>query len=91
MLPRFWVASTKPGAALARVKGSVQPLQGRGRSLAQRDRRPEAGVYSLRGHYPPLEAARNSAICLTRSSPSDANFGITLLPNWLGLLMYRVR
>jgi hypothetical protein len=28
MLPRFWVASTKPGAALARVKGSLQPLQG---------------------------------------------------------------
>jgi hypothetical protein len=26
MLPRFWVASTKPGAALARVKGSVQSL-----------------------------------------------------------------
>jgi hypothetical protein len=50
MLPRFWVASTKPGAALGRVKGSVQPLQGRGRFLAPRDRGPEAGVYRLRRH-----------------------------------------
>src|SRR5919107_1350476 len=51
MLPRFWVASTKPGAALARVKGSLQPLQGRGWFLAPRDRGPEAGLYCLKGHY----------------------------------------
>jgi hypothetical protein len=51
MLPRFWVVSTKPGAALARVKGSLQPLQGRGWFLAPRDRGPEAGVYCLGEHY----------------------------------------
>ena len=50
MLPRFWVVSTKPGAALARVKGSLRPLQGRGWFLAPRDRGPEAGVYCLKGH-----------------------------------------
>ena len=44
MLPRVWVASTKPGAALAHVKGSLQPLHGRGWFLAPRDRGPEAGV-----------------------------------------------
>ncbi len=50
MLPSFWVVSTKPGAALGRVKGSLQPLQGRGWFLAPRDRGPEAGVDCWRGH-----------------------------------------
>jgi hypothetical protein len=30
MLPRFWVVSTKPGAALARVNGSCSLCKGRG-------------------------------------------------------------
>jgi hypothetical protein len=44
MLPSFWVASTKPEAALVRGQGWL-PWQGRGWFLAQRDRGPEAGEY----------------------------------------------
>src|SRR5688572_25743357 len=40
MLPRFWVASTKPEAALGRRQGR-KPWQGRGWALAPRDRGPE--------------------------------------------------
>jgi hypothetical protein len=32
MLPRFWVASTKPGAALARLQGSLHLCKGEGGS-----------------------------------------------------------
>jgi len=46
----FWVASTKPGAALARGQGWL-PWQGRGWFLAPCDRGPEAGMYCLEGHY----------------------------------------
>jgi hypothetical protein len=49
MLPRFWVVSTKPEAALARGQG-WWPWQERGWALAPRDRGPEAGVYCLEGH-----------------------------------------
>jgi hypothetical protein len=38
-LPGSWVASTKPEAVIARRQGD-QPCQGRGRTLAQRDRGP---------------------------------------------------
>src|SRR5204862_3960482 len=47
----FWVASTKPEAALARGQG-WQPWQERGWTLAPRDRGPEAGMYCRTGHYP---------------------------------------
>jgi len=40
MLPSFWVASTKPEAALARGQG-WQPWQERAWTLAPRDRGPE--------------------------------------------------
>jgi hypothetical protein len=50
MLSSFWVASTEPGAALARGQGWL-PWQERGWFLALRDRGPEAGVYCLEGHY----------------------------------------
>jgi hypothetical protein len=49
MLSSFWVASTKPGAALVRGQGWL-PWQGRGWFLAPRDRGPEAGVRRLEGH-----------------------------------------
>jgi hypothetical protein len=49
MLPRFWVASTKPEAALARSQGR-QPWQERGSTLAQCDRGPETGMYRLVWH-----------------------------------------
>src|SRR6266511_1248896 len=57
----FWVASTKPEAALVRGQG-WQPWQGRGRTLASRDRGPEAGMYCWEGHldadggYDPVRA-----------------------------------
>src|SRR5947208_16736215 len=50
MPPSFWVASTKPEAALARGQG-WQPWQERGWTLAPRDRGPEAGMYCWKGHY----------------------------------------
>src|SRR5439155_7307523 len=49
MPPSFWVASTKPEAALARGQG-WQPWQERGWTLAPRDRGPEAGMYCWKGH-----------------------------------------
>src|SRR6266487_530479 len=49
MPPSFWVASTKPEAALARGQG-WQPWQERGWALAPRDRGPEAGMYCWTGH-----------------------------------------
>src|SRR2546427_13294386 len=49
MLSSFWVASTKPGAALARGQGWL-PWQGRGWFLAPRDRGPEAGKYCWKAH-----------------------------------------
>jgi len=49
MLSSFWVASTKPGAALVRGQGWL-PWQGRGWPLAPRDRGPEAGVHCLGRH-----------------------------------------
>jgi hypothetical protein len=49
MLPRFWVASTKPERALRRAKAE-KPSRGGGCALAPRDRGPEAGVYCLEGH-----------------------------------------
>ncbi len=49
MLSSFWVASTKPGAALVRGRGWL-PWQGRGWFLAPRDRGPEAGMYCPEGH-----------------------------------------
>src|SRR5207237_7722726 len=48
--PSFWVASTKPEAALARGQG-LKPWQERGWALAPRDRGPEAGMYCWMGHY----------------------------------------
>ena len=45
----FWVASTKPGAALARRQGWA-PWQGRGWTLAPRDRGQEAGMHCWMGH-----------------------------------------
>src|SRR3982751_3561426 len=45
-----WVASTKPGAALARGQGWL-PWQGRGWFLAPRDRGPGTAVHCLEGHY----------------------------------------
>ena len=50
MLSSFWVASTKPEAALARSQGRT-PCQERGWTLAPRDRGPEADVYRWEGHY----------------------------------------
>ena len=50
MPPSFWVASTKPEAALARGQG-WQPWQEGGWTLAPRDRGPEAGMYCWMGHY----------------------------------------
>src|SRR6266540_738969 len=47
---RFSVASTKPGAALVRGQG-WQPWQGRGWTLAPRDRGREAGRYCWEGHW----------------------------------------
>src|SRR5437764_1888199 len=47
--PSFWVASTKPEAALARGQG-WQPWQEGGWALAPRDRGPEAGMYCWKGH-----------------------------------------
>src|SRR5207253_6522979 len=49
MPPSFWVASTKPEAALACGQG-WQPWQERGWALAPRDRGPEAGMYCWMGH-----------------------------------------
>jgi len=49
MLSSFRVASTKPEPALVRGRGWL-PRQGRGWTLAPRDRGPEADVYSLEGH-----------------------------------------
>src|SRR2546421_10810134 len=50
MLSSFRVASTKPGAALARREGWL-PWRGRGWwFLAPRDRGPEAGEYYWQGH-----------------------------------------
>ena len=49
MLPRFSVASTKPEAALGRSQGWL-PWQGRGWTLAPRDRGREAGKYRRMGH-----------------------------------------
>src|SRR5829696_4720199 len=46
----FWVASTKPEAALVRSQGWT-PWQGRGWTLAPCDRGPEADMYRLEGHY----------------------------------------
>src|SRR5437762_7098435 len=45
----IWVASTKPGAALARGQGWL-PWQGRGWFMAPRDRGPEAGMHCWTGH-----------------------------------------
>ena len=50
MLPSPWVASTKREARLVRGQG-YEPLQGRGRTLALRDRGPGAGEYCWEGHY----------------------------------------
>jgi hypothetical protein len=47
MLFSFWVASTKPGAALVRGQGWL-PWQG---FLAPRDRGPEVNVHWLEGHW----------------------------------------
>ena len=84
MLSSFWVASTKPGAALARVKGSLQPLQARGWFLAPRDRGAEAVVHCLRRHEPgrPLAAATSSLMLRTlrKSSTSSSSSG-TLTEN----------
>src|SRR5437764_10717002 len=52
MPPSFWVASTKPEAALARGQG-WQPWQERGWTLAPRDRGPEAGMYCWMRHLVP--------------------------------------
>src|SRR4029453_11027122 len=82
MLPSFWVVSTKPGAALGRVKGSLQPLQGRGWFLAPRDRGPGAGVECWKGHLVghvrqerhlarPLDRHRNLAL-VAPARPGDA-------------------
>jgi hypothetical protein len=49
MLSSFWVGSTKPEAAHGRSEGWL-PLQGRGWTLAPRDRGPEAGKYRWTGH-----------------------------------------
>jgi hypothetical protein len=54
MLSSFWVASTKPGAALVRRQGWL-PWQGRGWFLAPCDRGPEAGVRRLEGHRRSVE------------------------------------
>jgi hypothetical protein len=72
MLSSFWVASTKPGAALVRGQGWT-PWQGRGWFLAPRDRGPEAGVYCVEGHYYSLTRtlARGSSASRT---PSPSTF-----------------
>src|SRR5436305_1012324 len=57
MPPSFWVASTKPEAALARGQG-WQPWQERGWALAPRDRGPEAGMYCWMGHLAPGDPHR---------------------------------
>jgi hypothetical protein len=49
MLSSLWVASTKLEAPLDRGQG-CQPWQGRGRTLAPRDRGPEAGEHRWEGH-----------------------------------------
>src|SRR5215217_6584500 len=49
MPPSFWVASTKPEAALVRGQG-LKPWQGRGWALAPRDRGPGAGEYCRERH-----------------------------------------
>ncbi len=49
MLSSFWVASTKPEAALGRGQGWL-PWQGRGWILAPSDRGPEAGGHCRHGH-----------------------------------------
>ncbi len=61
MLPSFWVASTKSGAALARGQGWL-PWQGRAWFLAQRDRGPEAGEYCLEGALIPAVEHREAWI-----------------------------
>jgi hypothetical protein len=60
MLLDYWVASTKPGAALDRSQGWL-PWQGRGSFLAPRDRGPEAGMHCLEGHYPAIAGSRSVA------------------------------
>src|SRR5207244_6908821 len=50
MLPGFWVASTKPEAALVRGQGWL-PWQGRGWTLAPRESGPEVGVRCWTGHW----------------------------------------
>src|SRR5947208_14794509 len=57
MPPSFWVASTKPEAALARSQG-WQPWQERGWALAPRDRGAEAGMYCWMGHLAPGDPHR---------------------------------
>jgi hypothetical protein len=49
MPPLFWVASTKPEAALVRRQGWT-PCRGRGWALAPRDRGPELGMDCWMGH-----------------------------------------
>src|SRR4029453_15896979 len=50
MPSRSWVASTKPEGALDRGQGS-QPWQGRGCTLAPRDRGPGPDMYCRERHY----------------------------------------
>jgi hypothetical protein len=49
MLPRFWVVSTKPAAALVLVQAG-RLVEEEGAPPAQRDGGPEAGVYCWKGH-----------------------------------------
>src|SRR3712207_7791472 len=78
MPPPLWFASTGPGDALARRQGWV-PWQGRGWSLAPRDRGREPGMGCLMGHALETERAGEAEerdVVLGRSGePGQAGAG----------------
>jgi len=83
MPPSFWVASTKPEAALARGQG-WQPWQERGWTLAPRDRGPEAGMYCWMGHYYAVGAGSRGLTSQARAASSSS-----LIAVFVGLIVRR--
>jgi hypothetical protein len=72
MLSSLWVASTKPEAELARGQG-WEPWQGRGWTLAPRDRGPEADVHRRQGHYLRRRVIGSHTSAAIRASTSPRN------------------
>ena len=79
----FWVASTKPEAALARGQG-WQPWQERGWTLAPRDRGPEAGMYCWMRHYYAVGAVSRGLTSQARAASSSS-----LIAVFVGLIVRR--